>query len=316
MIPLTLYWNHICVLHRQEKAFLEFCAEQLLAEGIQLSVRYFGLGYPMHLSDYLAKPDAILPDLIVSADMEVFEDPRIACKFSEKLYPIADWIPLRDSAALRAVWKNRALLPFVSIPLVYFTADSAAETDATLPDLIFAKGARFSFGGIRNSAGKCLVKAVWNHYGKDAASQLLQRSLVTDMPIGAFQAVRTGQAQTALVPSLYALRADGSKFFLKRPMEGPLLVSSYVCARQSAPQQAVKQVLSRLLSTELCGFYAKNGDLIVHPARTKSRSSQEADTYFVPDRSFLLQLAPREFYELYERFLPLSRSTLSSRQEA
>ena len=74
MTSVLLYWNHICVLHRQEKAFLEGLAQRLRKDDIQLEVRYFGLGYPEHMSEYLARPDAVLPDLIVSADLEVFED--------------------------------------------------------------------------------------------------------------------------------------------------------------------------------------------------------------------------------------------------
>ena len=71
MTSILLYWNHICVLHRQEKAFLEDLAQRLRGDGIRLEVRYLGLGYPERMSEYLARPDAILPDLIVSADLEV-----------------------------------------------------------------------------------------------------------------------------------------------------------------------------------------------------------------------------------------------------
>ena len=48
MRHILLYWNHICVLHRQEKTFLDALAQRLLSDEIQLEVRYFGLGYPEH----------------------------------------------------------------------------------------------------------------------------------------------------------------------------------------------------------------------------------------------------------------------------
>ena len=60
MTNVLLYWNHICVLHNQEKAFLARLAESLKAEDIELTVRYFGLGYPEHMSEYLAREDAVL----------------------------------------------------------------------------------------------------------------------------------------------------------------------------------------------------------------------------------------------------------------
>ena len=149
MTSILLYWNHICVLHRQEKAFLEDLAQRLWGDGIRLEVRYFGLGYPEHMSEYLARPDAILPDLIVSADLEVFEDLRIFSKFKSNLYPAADWVPLRQSPMLNAVQRGPCLLPFVSIPLVYYTREPEACAKTSLPDW---RG--LAFGGINNSAAK------------------------------------------------------------------------------------------------------------------------------------------------------------------
>ena len=263
MTSVLLYWNHICVLHRQEKAFLEGLAQRLRKDDIQLEVRYFGLGYPEHMSEYLARPDAVLPDLIVSADLEVFEDPLIFSKLQPELYPSADWVPLRQSPMLNAVQRGHCLLPFVSIPLVYYTREPEACAKTALPDWH-----GLSFGGINNSAVKTVVKAVWEQWGQTAAAQLLETSLVTDMPIGAFQAVRQGQADTALVPSLYALRADGRETFLRVPREGPVLIPSYFCARTSVPEWAARRVAESILSRELCDFYAANGDLIVYPACT------------------------------------------------
>ena len=121
MTTVLLYWNHICVLHKGEKQFLDRLAERLSNEDIDLRVRYFGLGYPEHMSEYMARPDAILPDLIVSADLEVFEDSRIYRKLEKDLYPVTKWFPLRDGGALDAVRRDNRLLPFVSIPLVYYT---------------------------------------------------------------------------------------------------------------------------------------------------------------------------------------------------
>ena len=123
MTHILLYWNHICVLHRQEKAFLDGLTQKLLSDGIQLEVRYFGLGYPEHMSEYLARPDAVLPDLIVSADLEVFEDPDIFCKLKDDLYPVRSWMSLRSGPMLDAVERGPFLLPFLSIPLVYYTRE-------------------------------------------------------------------------------------------------------------------------------------------------------------------------------------------------
>ena len=299
MTSILLYWNHICVLHRQEKAFLESLAQRLRGGGIRLEVRYFGLGYPEHMSEYLARPDAVLPDLIVSADLEVFENLRIFSKFKSDLYPAADWIPLRQSPMLNAVQRGPYLLPFVSIPLVYYTREPEACAKTSLPDW---RG--LAFGGINNSAVKTVMKSVWERWGQAAAAKLLGESLVTDMPIGAFQAVRQGQARTALVPSLYALRADNRETFLRIPKEGPVLIPSYLCARASAPEWAARKVAECILSRELCDFYGANGDLIVYPACTELHSRQEKAHALCPSAEWLEHLSHKDFYRLYCTKLP------------
>ena len=124
MKKVTLYWNHICVLHNQEKKFLENIRKKLLLEDILLEITYFGLGYPEHMSEYLAKPEAVLPDLIVSADLEVFEDKRIFRTYKEELYNLEPKISYNDENR-NLVYRNEKLIPFVAIPLVYYTKDKS-----------------------------------------------------------------------------------------------------------------------------------------------------------------------------------------------
>ena len=157
---------------------------------------------------------------------------------------------------------------------------------------------------INNSAVKTVVKVVWETWGREAASGLLDRSFVTDMPIGAFQTVRQGQARTALVPSLYALRADGQSTFLRTPQEGPVLIPSYLCARTSAPEWAARRVAEEILCRELCDFYVSNGDLILFPACTQLHSSQEGERVCCPSAVWLDTLARDDFYGLYCNKLP------------
>ncbi|MFR6375352.1 MAG: hypothetical protein ACLUN5_02145 [Oscillospiraceae bacterium] len=252
MTTVLLYWNHICVLHKGEKQFLDRLAERLSNEDIDLRVRYFGLGYPEHMSEYLARPDAILPDLIVSADLEVFEDSRIYRKLEKGLYPVTKWIPLRDGGALDAVRRDDRLLPFVSIPLVYYTRQPDICERTALKDWD-----GLAFGGINNSAAKTVVKAVWNRWGRRAACGLLERSNIADMPIGAFQAVRMSQSQTALVPSIYALRADGRETFLRIPQGGAcagaiILLRPHLRTGTSSPPGGREHSVSRAVPV-LCG---------------------------------------------------------------
>lgn len=297
MTKVLLYWSNICVLHKQEKAFLERLSDRLSAENISLETRFFGLGCPEHMCEYLAKPDAVLPDLIVSADLEVFEDRRIFAKLENTLYPAADWLPLRRGA--EDLRRGEKLLPFLSIPLVYYTRKPELCAEKNI-----AEQSGLAFGGINNSAAKTITKAVWERYGKDAAARVLNGSAVSDMPIGAFQAVRTGTADTALVPSLYALRADGRETFLQIPKEGPLLIPSYFCARSSLPESLARRMAREILCRELCKFYAVSGDLITYPDYGQPESRQDRSNCITPSWDFLRSLSPEKFYSLYQNALP------------
>ena len=257
------------------------------------------------MSEYLARPDAVLPDLVVSADLEVFEDPRIFRRLSDSLYPAAHWLPLRESPALDAVRRGPELLPVLSIPLVYYTTEPEVCARTALKDWD-----GLAFGGVNNSAVKTVAKAVWSRWGREAADGLLARGRITDMPIGAFQLVRQGAAKTALVPSLYALRADGRDTYLCKPQEGPVLIPSYFCARTTIHEGVARRVMEGILCRELCDFYAGSGDLIVYPANTELRSRQESAAYVCPDRDFLAELSPEAFAALYGGRLPSFRPAI------
>lgn len=306
MTSVLLYWNHICVLHKQEKLFLEQISKKLLQENIHLDIRYFGLGYPKHMSEYLAAPDAVIPDMIISSDLEVFEDPRIFHKFSDSLYDVSDWIPLHQGAALDAIRRDKTLLPFLAIPLVYYTDESDTYEGQAIHDI-----QNLAFGGINNSAAKTVVKAVWSYYGKEVAQELLTRSDISQMPIAAFQKVRLKERKIALVPSLYALRADDRTSFLRIPKEGPLLIPSFCCARNSLTEEIARKVVQSILCNELCDFYAKNGDLIVFPS-SEHQNHRQSQKYLTPSPEWLQKTSPEEFYEVYLNALPSAQEPFAN----
>lgn len=139
---------------------------------------------------------------------------------------------------------------------------------------------------------------------KQAAENILSSSLVTDMPIGAYQAVRQQQANTALCPSLYGLRADEKETFLYTPQEGAVLIPSYFCARKSLPEDVARYIANEILCQELCDFYVANGDLILYPACTTLHSKQETGLFACPSAKWLEALDPEEFLAMYTKHLP------------
>ena len=100
MRTVDLYWSHICVMHNFEKEHLARARERLAHQGIDLRVTCFGMGYGRHMASYLHNEEALLPDIVVSADLEVFENARIAAKLGP-CHPCASWMELKYSDRAR-----------------------------------------------------------------------------------------------------------------------------------------------------------------------------------------------------------------------
>ncbi len=293
MKKVVLYWNHICILFNQEKRFLNEIKESLLKQGIDLEIHYFGLGSEYPMSEYLSKEDVLLPDVIVTADLEVVEHKKIFNKL-RALHEVESWIKLKDTKVIQHIRRKKTLLPFVAIPLVCYTTDKSINQKSIIE---MTKENNFSFGGINNSAGKTITKAVWQLYGKQEASDLLDNSLISAMPIAAFQAVRTNKATTALVPSIYAMRFDNINNFMCELKEGKFILPSFVLARKSIDEQAAKTVIEAICSEAFCKFYAENGDLIICP--DYDVKEHKVDNFTVLSQDFINQLEDEEFYNLY-----------------
>lgn len=297
MKKIVLYWNNICILHNQEKIYLEALKNQLLKHDIDLSIRCFGLGYPEHISDYLKREDAILPDLIVSSDLEVFEDSQIySQKINSCLYPVADWFALKEGPLLQAVWKSEKLLPFLAIPLMAY---SRKNQQFSLLELL---NEDITFGGIENSAAKVVLKTIWDKYGKETAKEFGMHASITDMPINAFQRVRTGQSQTAIVPSIYAMRADQQTTYQVFFKEGIFALPTYICAFKSAKEEVIRQVLEQLLTLEFCDFYVNQGNLICYIKGSDSLAclpGKEPELLY-PGGTWFENVDSETFYGLYD----------------
>ncbi|MGL5434862.1 MAG: ABC transporter substrate-binding protein [Lachnospiraceae bacterium] len=305
MIQVKLYWNHICVLHKQELIYLNQIREHLLKEDIDLQITCFGLGYGSHMSDYLRREDSQLPDIIVSADLEVFEDRRIFERFRSSLHPITKWFPVKDTEDVPKLLRDQHLLPYVAIPLVFYgdknrcaSAQPLALLEAVQKDLTFA------FGGIKNSAAKTVVKTIMERYGEDAAASLLTSSQITDMPIQAFHQVRMNKADLALVPSIYALRADEQTTSVFCPSDGAVAIPSYICVRNTIDEYTAKAVISRLTAPEICNFYVQNGNLISCAEGTQENTWLRGHNVSLqlPSWEFIRELDPVLFYKLYNQY--------------
>lgn len=305
---ILLCWNNICVLNRREVTILEDIRLRLLSQGIELEIKQFGLGYPQHLSDYLRNPANQKPDLLVSADLEVFEDSRVFGQLRDELYPLAEWRDLKEDALSTPLRRGRQLLPYLAIPLVLYTWQPGLYRDKSLAQIV-REGLPLHFGGINNSAGKSVAKWAWSHLGRKETEELLTRSTVFEIPQQAFKHVTKTHDGAALVPTVYTGIADNKSDFSLVPTDGALVVPSYIAARTTVPEPVVQAVLDELLAPAVLDFYVSSGTLIcpLAGAPTHPRVEREIARIQLPDPDWLARTSPEEFYGLYLSMVPGAR---------
>jgi hypothetical protein len=297
---VLVYWNNICVLNKRELKLLASTSARLAARGIELDIRQFGFGYPQHMNEYLRIPDSPLPDVFVSADLEIYEDNRVYRRFADELYPVRDWAELADDPRLTALDRGANLLPYVVIPLVLYTKNPRIFEGKSLTQIV-DEGLPLYFGGVNNSAGKTVTKLVWDQCGKTAARALLERTTVGDIPVTAFQMARRDPSAAALVPTVYALTADFEQSFALCPTDGAPVVPSYIAVRRSIPEAVGRAIVEEFMSPEFYALFVRQGRLI---ATRKNSPRDEWVTKHcralqLPSTRFFEQVSPQEFSDLY-----------------
>ncbi len=102
MTHILLYWNHICVLHRQEKAFCRSWPGG--CTGKTLSWRFvFRLGIPGAYVGVSGPAGCGAPRPHRFGGSGGVRGSGHFSKMEPELYPAADWVSLRESPALDAV---------------------------------------------------------------------------------------------------------------------------------------------------------------------------------------------------------------------
>ncbi|WP_312500582.1 hypothetical protein [Lacrimispora sp.] len=260
MREISMYWNNICVLHRYEKKHIEKVTSFLKEQDILLKTEYFGLGYPKKLSEEV-KNTGITPDIIVSTDLEVFEDPEIYGLFKEDLLEIQDLLPLKKEIRNSNLCQDKRLLPFLVIPLIMvFNRQLLAgqPLPETLKELaVYPK----VFGGKANSAGRGVFKQLTWLYGKEFTDLFMENATILDMPVQSLQSVQKGILPAAITPSIFAFRADETLLSLRYPKEGALTVPSFIAVKNTLPPDLAGWILSKLFTADFCNYFAEYGEI-------------------------------------------------------
>ncbi|MDR1905352.1 MAG: hypothetical protein LBQ27_00320 [Clostridiales bacterium] len=304
MKEITLFWSNICVLHRFEKAYLAETEKKLALKGIKLKVVHFGIGYPSRMKEHIEKTKEI-PDLIVSTDLEVFEDKRVFSLFENELYDLSGVYRLKDEIKGSNICQYKKLLPFLVIPLVFVYNNSFNKKQAlSLASIINESGV--AFGGIGNSGAKSVIKILWSIFGKEKTAEFAKRSVISQMPVGAFHEVKKSGANICITPSLYARTADGKTLYREYGEGGAVAIPSYVAAIKRKDSQtgfdALKAVTDEILSKDFCDYFVSDGDLYCPLKESKDNAfvSKNGAKFLYPDSEWFKNTSSEEFNELYE----------------
>lgn len=301
MTTIKLYWSNICVLHRLEKGHLDKVAEQLHEDDIDLQISHFGIGYPMRMAEYLMQEDAEIPDIIVSTDLEVFEDSRIFKKLTGHLRDLRPEYPVKPGILGSDIDQWPELLPFLVIPLVFCSpsADPLGGRPMAFKTVLGESGV--AFGGVGNSGAKAVIKTLWSHFGRETTLGFAGRSRILPMPINAFQQARTGATQLAIAPSIYTRTANGVNLHRFYPDEGAIGLPSYIAAHEKAPADAVDKVLAALLDRSFCDRFVLEGDLCCALEGSADNPWVEAHDgrFLYPKREWFEAVSPEAFEAVY-----------------
>ena len=304
MKTVKLYWSNICILHKYEKNYLDNLILSLREKNINLEVTYFGIGYPCKLNEYLKKTNAILPDIMVSTDLEVYEDNNIYSKFSNDLYNLSKYFDIKNEIKSSSIYFDDRLLPFLVIPLVFsYNSNYTGVTDS-IKNLIDTD-TKTAIGGINNSGAKSIVKAIWSKYGKDSVRRFLSNSTILDMPIQSFNDIKNGSNRVSITPSIYAKRANNKDLFMSYPNDGAIALPSYIAANKSLDEDTMLEVLNSLISEDFCNSFVKSASLLSCISNTIDDGLVKQNQYkfLYPSKEWLNTVTPEEFIELYNTYI-------------
>ncbi|MBE6053830.1 MAG: hypothetical protein E7212_07925 [Clostridium sartagoforme] len=304
MKTVKLYWSNICILHKYEKDHLDNLILTLRKKNIKLEITYFGIGYPFKLNEYLKKPDAIMPDIIVSTDLEIYEDSTIYSKFSSDLYELSNYFNIKREIKTSNIYFDKKILPFLVIPLILsYNKNYTGFTDSIKN--ILESDSKTVIGGINNSGAKSIVKAIWSEYGKESAERFLSNSTILNMPIQSFNAVKNGSDRLAITPSIYAKRANNNDLFMSFPNDGAIALPSYISANKSLDEKTMLEILNELITKDFCNSFVRSASLISCIDDTIDDSLIIDNEYklLYPSKEWLTKTTSKEFFELYNRYI-------------
>ncbi len=306
MRRLSLYWSNICVLSKVESVILNRLSALLRERGIELIVSRFGLGQKYRLSDYVMK-DRTIPDIIVSTDLEIYENKAIFNHLGPNLRDLSSMAEFKDDRFAPSLMRDGRMLPFLSIPLVFHS--NSIQGPLSL-ESVAKDGLSFAFGGVSNSAGRTIVKLIWDHYGIESAENLFRNSLVTPMPIGAYTASKNNQKDISISPLLFPL--SGNIGHIYAPEEGAVAIPSYISISSEIDEETAALFLSLILSRDVTDYYVNSH--LYCPIKDSAENrwlNEHCDRFFTIRECWFESTSSEEFDAFYNKMMERAGALIS-----
>lgn len=272
---LTVYWENVCVMKKQEQENLQKAARQMQAsKGIDMKYHYFGLGEPMGIERQIAldlQGEKLAADIVVSSKFDIFYDQQLLLG-NEKLFrPLTGEFPLRQELQKTGIaYPGGYFHPCLVIPVIILgNKKLLGETGpprswAELLDDQWA--GRVLIGGVDRPVGRAFLIGMWHLFGEEGLRRCVQNCRMASVPAAVMNAVAKDEYPLGVVPLIFSSR-DGRENLLDIwPQEGALAIPSYVSIREGSAEEALFFVKENLFSTATQSFYSQRAmGIPVHP---------------------------------------------------
>jgi len=286
-----LLWNNICLLSRFEEEYINTLGLS------DFEVSYYGMGRETDLYDYF-KAENKEWDIVVSTNTDVFQNKTLLHSQRDTLVSFyeKDLYPRLNAPNL---YSEAQFLPFIVIPLVIVINTSKTHLRPTsLKELCMEEyRGKVTFGGIHNSAGRSLIKAVWSLYGKSSAKELLINSIIGSMPAASFKKVMDGDVPFSVVPTIFAARSGLNDVITVIPSEGAVAIPSFIAVKKECPKDCNNSFFETIAENKDFHQILWERGKIITPYISESQIP-----ICYPEKSFLDSLNDCEFYDLLQEF--------------
>lgn len=187
----------------------------------------------------------------------------------------------------------KRFIPFIIIPLVaVYNKNNITinELPKSYADFIHPQyNKRYSIGGTNNSAGESVFKSLWCRYGEEFTKIFIKNSNTYTMPAAAYNSVKTGKTDFAIVPTIFSDRSnkDLGQYI---PDEGIIPIPSYIAIKNGIDISMYK---NNILTDELQKQLFKSANVIT----TFKGNSYKKDDFFTASWDFLYKLDHNYFYK-------------------